>query len=349
MSNLMLDYIKSQPALWLEMLDNRKAITEGFVSAFDNKPVKRIILIGSGSSNGAARMAAEFFNRSLGVEATPIEPTRVAPLLDILDPSQTLVLALSQSGKSASTLQAAIEAKAKNFAVAGVTADPASPIAKQLKNHLLIPCGEELIGPKTRGMTATVLTLYLAGLALWKKDDSLIQDLRSSFNLASQNIEASESWCETNSFALASRNTFYLIAEGTDLPIAQEGALKLLETIYTPVHYYEFEEFLHGVHCSVSDLTTLILISDSNGDRERMKKLDNFAKTHSSAGFFISTGTPSHLDNELFIQTSGNELTRPFETLLPFQVMSALISKKKGIDCSKSPFPNFGSDYKTKI
>ena len=355
MAQQMLAYTREQTSVWKKILDSRKELTREFVAAWKDSPFERMVLVGSGSSNTAPQFAKEILERLIGVEVTVGIPTRVHTLLPLLRQEGILFCVDSQSGKSTNSLRAVREIQAAGHAVTAVTAHPDSPLAQACGRCVPVLCGEETVGAKTKGMTSTALTLTLMGmeLALAKgmlkesKYQETIDALYQSADCAAANIEASVAWCMEHK-ELAQAPHIILIADGMNLPAVMEGALKVLETLYIPVFSYEFEEYLHGVGNTLNADSWLVFVTSDVGDRQRFMNLFDFAEEHASHDYIISTGTPTGHAGELFLQSSGNELTLPFETLMPFHVISALLSAEKGINCDYPQFTDFAQRLNTK-
>lgn len=353
MAQQMLKYTREQPDIWKNILARREEITRNFVSSQDGS-LKRLVLIGSGSSFTASRTAAEILMRLTKVEVTVAEPTRLYPLLTHLGEG-TVFCACSQSGRSTSTLEAVRAIQKAGFRVTAVTANPDSSLAKACDGHVTVECGEELVGPKTKGMTSSALTLTLMGaeLALAKElldasaYNKAIIDFSRSFDLAAGNIERCVSWCGEHP-EIAEAPHMIVVADGMALPAALEGALKVLETLYVPVFAYEFEEYLHGVNNTLNPQSWMIHLVPEGENRRRFLALSDFAQERGGHNFIISSGTPTGRAGELNLAASGNELTLPFEMLLPFHAISALISEIKGINCDKPQFKDFAQRLHTK-
>ena len=355
MAQRMLAYTREQASVWRAILDGRKTLTEEFVKTHQAEPLHRFVLVGAGSSNTAAQLAKEILERLLQVEVTVAVPTRIDTLLPLLPPSGVVFFAISQSGRSTNTEGAAAKIRAAGRCVAAVTANPQSPVAQLCGSCVPVLCGEETVGPKTKGMTATALTLTLLGmeLALAKgllteaKYQETIEALYRAADCAAENVEASATWC-TRHKELASAPHMIVVADGMTLPAAMEGALKILETLYIPVFAYEFEEYLHGVGNTINADSWLIFLSSDTGDRQRFMRLYEFAGEHGSHNYMISAGASAGCEGELCLRSSGNELTLPFEVLMPFHVISALLSEEKGINCDLPQFSDFAQRLNTK-
>lgn len=355
MAQQMLAYTRQQPDVWMNVLNRRKEITATYVAARKDLPLSRLVFVGSGSSYTASLVAAETLENLLGVECSAVEPTRLTALLKVLDKEGTVLCVCSQSGKSTSTLAAMESIRAVGFQVFAVTSNAASPVASAADCHVLIECGEELVGPKTKGMTTSALTLILMGIELGLAKGSVSQAdyerivaaYERSFCLAAENIEHCVRWCDEH-HELAQALHMIIVADGMALPPALEGALKLLETLYMPVTAYEFEEYLHGVACTLNPQSWLTLVTREGENRKRFLALADFSAEHGGHNVLISLGTPLGREGELNLLTSGNDMTLPFEAVLPFHAMSALISEVKGHNCDKPLFTDFAHRMQTK-
>ena len=351
----MIRYLEEQPEVWSRILRNREGITRSLADGITGRKIKRILLIGSGSSQNAAMCAAQFYEEELGLEADAVVPTRIGALPRLLNSGSTLVFAVSQSGRSTSTIRAAETLKRVGFTVAGVTADESSPLAKAADLHLLIACGEEATGPKTKGMTATVLTLYLAGMCLCGEigsgtvqESALCRELQSSFTAGPENISRCHSFCEANLKTLAKIPSFTLIADGMGYAVTCEGALKLLETLCVPASAYEFEEYLHGVNNLIAPGAYNLIILTDPRNFSRMRKLDNYCRANRCRNFVITSVKDSGFPGALQLEGSGFSYTQPFETLLFFQILSALGSEYKNINCDQPRFSDLYALLATK-
>lgn len=356
MAEKMMRYLEEQPAVWNKILKNRKELFRPLADGLAGRTVKHILLVGSGSSYNASLLAAQFYEEVLGLEAQTVVPSKIDALPALMDRDNTLVFAVSQSGRSTSTIRVIESLNKAGFTVVGITADETSPVAKACSLHQLIDCGEETVGPKTKGMTATILTLYLAGMQLCstlgrlscKQEESICSEFLRSFAAAPENIARCRAFCEANLKSLAENSFFTIISDSTGYATACEGALKVLETLYVPAYSYEFEEYLHGVNNLIAPGICNLFIPVNPENFDRMHKLDDYCSAHGCNDFVVSSAKGSGFQGALELEGSDSVFTQPFETLLFFQVLSALGSEYKQINCDKPKFTDFYSLLETK-
>ena len=356
--NRMRGYIEEQPALVRRMVDGRSALCADFIERFQETPVRRIILFGSGSSNHAARMAKPILERALGVEVTPIVPTRIREL-DYVDETGLFWFAISQSGISTNTYHLIRDLQAKGIPVTAITGGHDTPIAQCADCSVALPCGEEDIGAKTKGQVASALALILLGLEWGQVRGTcpadfyaeMIDALSVLCDRMDENLRRSAAWCEAILPELAHAPHLYVLSKGNAQGGAMEGALKLLETIYRPVSYYEFEEFLHGIQNVLDRTSHLILLMPdaADPDFDRALRLLDFSRSVGAHCLTVSRGRETGLPNSLTLEPAGCELLASLEYVLPLQLLSAELSAYCGIDTAKRRYPDFYTLMESKL
>ena len=356
--NRMRGYIEEQPALVRRMVAGRAAFAAGFLDRFGDAPVRRIILFGSGSSNHAAQMAKPILERALGVEVTPVVPTRIAEL-DRVDPDGLFWFAISQSGISTNTYHLIGRLRARGTPVTAVTGGHDTPIAQRADFSVELPCGEEDIGAKTKGQVASALALILLGLEWGRRRGTcpegfyreMVDALTALGAQMDENLRRADAWCAAVVPELAAAPHLYVLAKGSAQGGAREGALKLLETTYRPVSYYEFEEYLHGIQNALDEKSwLLVLMPDADDpDFDRARRLMDFARSVGAHCYPVSRGRETGLPASLTLQTAGCELLSSFEYVLPLQLLSAALSAHCGIDTAKRRYPDFYTMMESKL
>ncbi len=350
MAKLLLQYIKEQPVIWESILDNQEHILNVFIQDIRNLSIERLILIGSGSSYIASLIAADFANNVVGIDCKVMTPAEVMRYRGSSCLEKSFVIASSQSGRSISTMNAIRKFKEKGYVVAGITADETSPIAKLVDLHYLISCGEEVVGPKTKGMTSTILLLELLilGLAIKEKHissvefENIISYFKKGIEAAKANITICYEYFKNINIQYGHHKHGIVIADQESSYAAREGALKLLETWYIPVLSYEVEEYTHGIQNTIQEgLLNLFVISEPENS-SGMLKLVAYCEEKGCNDLVISTveGLQSTA-KVLELKKGGASFTTPFEILPAFHYLSAFGSENRGIECDRPKFNDF--------
>ena len=351
MAEKMAAYIEEQKDRLLDILAERESVLAGFDKALSQTRWKRIIMAGSGSSYNAACCVKGLFAGLCGIEAIPCVPTQLRQSLLTADRQDTLVLLISQSGASTSTNGILPALREEGWRTAGLTQDLASPLAAACDPVTEIRCGEEKVGPKTKGFACTVLTLQLMALSLARAQgrreeaERALEKLKAAVSAIPEHIRRSRAWIGSVRQTLIGAPHILLAGCGEACPMLQEGALKLLETLYVPCFSYDFEEYLHGVHCTIGPGSNLILVLPDDARRERMLQLAAFNEANGGHSLLISmnrAGTGS------LVLEAENDFTCVYSALIPLQLIGAEVSAMKGIDCDRPKFPDFARALNTK-
>nr|WP_321261242.1 SIS domain-containing protein [uncultured Sphaerochaeta sp.] len=330
----MMDYINEQIALFPQVIRDRANFCNTFTHVLRKVQCDRIYLVASGTSKNATAAAAPFMERMLGISVTIVESSR-AHKFPGMNP---LVVFISQGGASTNTI-AAIERCGAVSSLA-MTGNPESKINRLCDHYIAIPCGEETVGPKTKGYTITILALYLmaleGALATGRISeptyDSFIQELIATGRMLPQNIRSSLQWVERNKDCMKELGNVYVVGKECGFAAAQEGALKILETLLIPAFGFEFEEYLHGPTCSLKqDVGGMYFLPPvDDPDYLRMQRLVGYHRSLKAPVFAFGSEASAD-EKDLVLKTSGEWYTTPFEYIIPMQVLSYQIPIALGV------------------
>ena len=349
MGKLFETYMHEQPEILKKIIDTRVDIARPLLEFCEEAP-KRFFLIGSGSSYNAAYAVAPLIGEITGAEVTVLTPTMMA----VYGITEGLIIALSQSGTSTNTLNAIRTLQKEGRRVLLVTAEPDSPAGIQADSCLIVPCGAERVGPKTKGVTATMMTLLIGMHAVAVRFRLVPNRVLSVFEQQIERVvgdlePAIRSACvffDQHKANLSKAPYIMLCSDTSVIGASLECALKLLETCWLPVFAYDVEEFMHGVHYADGPGTTLFfLISPHEGESERMMRIADFSQAHGADVYRF--GTSGDFEGILLISDCCN-LSRPFCLIVFFQALCALLSVDKGIECDVPRYPDFGKLMGTK-
>ena len=330
----MYDYYTSQPEYMKSILENREAYLGAFAPFCFNTNPDRLYLCGSGTSFHACAASQAYMQAILGVETTAIAPSRLGEL----NGERPLVIAVSQGGRSTNTVAAIENLSRRGIPVATLTYSTDTPVARAGGCMLTLGVGDETAGPKTRGYTGTVLSLYLmalaAGLAMKTLDENAharrLQAIAEVVSHARANQQACKVFYDRHFSTLQKANSFMFAGKGVSAQVAGEMALKEQETLCYPASGYEFEEYLHGPGCCTDSGTALFLMPAGDMDDERMRRLATIVGAATENVYFISYSGPSFGERDLRLQNPDPAFLAPFSTIFFAQLLSALMPEATG-------------------
>lgn len=331
---IMIDYIREQAPLFSAVLANRAAVAAPFCQVCAEVRPTKLYLIASGTSRNAALAAAPFMETVLNIDVPVLAPSQVESLRG----ERVLAIVISQGGNSTNSL--AVFDRLQGVKTIAMTGNPYGHVNAKGDHYIEIPCGEETVGPKTKGYTITILTLYLMALEYARQSgavsaaayDGYIAALQAAAEQLPANIAAVEVWTAANLEALKALKTVYLVGKRQGMQTAAEGALKLMETLLIPGFAFDFEEFLHGPTSSIGpDVAGFYLLPvPTDSDYERMQRLVNYHRSVCPSVYTVGLGVAAD-GRDCPVQTTGQWYTQPFEQILPMQVISAAVPPEIGL------------------
>lgn len=347
-------YWNTQPEVLDAMLADSRRLTEEFVRLYQEVRPTHLYLAGSGTSLNAEEAAAAFMEEVLGVKVSTMPSSYIHNICG----ERPLIIFVSQGGSSTNTLKAMEQVKEYPFIT--VTGEEKCEIASRSSHHMIIGCGEEPVGPKTVGYTASVMVLYLmaveagkaAGSITDKKYEEIRETLSKGIYFMRKNMAAAMQWIEKQKEELKEIKKYIFIGHGTGAAALREGCLKVLETVKYPAFSYEFEEYLHGPILAADDKTGAFLFLSGNGEeRERFEQLALCQKKYSKYTYVITDEHAEETDagvRKLSIDKTGKMYTEVFEIVVIPQLMAALIQGYLGIADGSALYDEYTSICPTK-
>jgi fructoselysine-6-P-deglycase FrlB-like protein len=201
----------------------------------------------------------------------------------VLDRS-TLVIAISQSGETADTLEAVRHAKKQKAKVLAICNTNGSQIPRECDAVLYTRAGPEIGVASTKTFLAQIAANYLVGLALaqargTKYGDEVAREygqLESMPTLVSLVLDDLEPVAELGR-RFASSSTVLFLGRHVGYPVALEGALKLKELAYMHAEGVAAGELKHGPIALIEDGLPVIVVmpSPKNAPTLHAKLLSN--------------------------------------------------------------------------
>lgn len=245
-----------------------------------------VITLARGSSDHAATFARYLIETRAGVLTSSASPS-VGSIYDSTpDLTGTMVLAISQSGRSPDLIDSAIRARQSGALLVAMVNDEGSPLAATADVLIPLRAGPELSVAATKSFIAT-LAAIVDLLAAWTTDrtiDSALSNLPEGLAQAWQ-ID----WSPALK-VLTEASAMYVVARGHALGAAQEAALKLKETCGIQAEAFSAAEVRHGPMALVQEGFPLLLFGQPDESLDGVTALaEEFAKENAR---IISAGLP---------------------------------------------------------
>jgi glucosamine--fructose-6-phosphate aminotransferase (isomerizing) len=343
----MLKEIYEQPRAIAETLEGRFIANRLQDSAFGHNAaevfaqVKSVQILACGTSYHSGLVAKYWFEKLARVPChidVASEFRYREPMLS----EDTLVVTISQSGETADTLAALLEAKrlgAKySLSICNV---PESSLVRESDLVLMTRAGPEIGVASTKAFTTQLVTLMLLVIALGRrfalsaeKEAEMTSEL---FQLPGiiENVLQIDQEIEALSEQFAEKNHALFLGRGSHYPIAMEGALKLKEISYIHAEAYPAGELKHGPLALIDAEMPVITVAPNNSLLEKLKS--NIQEVSARGGqlivFLDESITTEEDENVQIVRVPKvNNLIAPIVYIVPLQLLSYYVAILKGTD-----------------
>jgi glutamine---fructose-6-phosphate transaminase (isomerizing) len=349
----MLKEIAEQPTAVADTLlghfvNGRIVLDEQRLSDQELREIDKVFIVACGTayhSGLLAKYAIEHWTR-LPVEVELASEFRYRdPVLD----RSTLVIAISQSGETADTLEAVRHAKEQKAKVLAICNTNGSQIPRECDAVLYTRAGPEIGVASTKTFLAQVAANYLVGLALaqargTKYPDEVereYRDLEAMPDLVARVIADIEPVAAlAHRFARAS--TILFVGRHVGYPVALEGALKLKELAYMHAEGFAAGELKHGPIALIEDDLPVIVVMPSPKSSAMLhgKMLSNIREIQTRGAITIviaeeGDDTVRPYADHLIEIPAVSTLLQPLLSTIPMQVFAASVAQARGYDVDK--------------
>ena len=310
----------------------------------DLRGYKKIVIVACGSAFHAGLIGKTLIEEygDIPVEVEVASEFRYKKLfLDI----NTLVIAISQSGETADTLEAVKIAKKRGADTLGIINVEESSIAREVDEVIYTNAGTEIAVATTKGYTTQVEILSKIAYILATNNNcknykniirNFISDLKE-LPIIMEEVLSREDEFKEIAKDIYKENDIFFIGRGIDYALAMEGSLKLKEISYIHSEAYPAGELKHGTISLIEEGTPVIgivtdeLISDKT--ISNMKEV----KARGANVIYLTTNVlakDGDFYNRIIEVPKVNPLLQPLINIIPLQMISYHVAKlnKKDID-----------------
>ena len=349
----MLKEIQEQPAavantLRGHLVDGQVVLDEQRLEKQELRDVDKVFVVACGTafhSGLIAKYAIEHWTR-MPVEVEMASEFRYRdPVLD----RQTLVVAISQSGETADTLEAVRHARAQKARVLAICNTNGAQIPRESDAVLYTHAGPEIGVAATKTFTAQVAAVELVGLALAQARGTKYSDeVAREYELLA---EVPELMARTLGVVepvralareIAQCRAVLFLGRHVGYPVALEGALKLKELAYMHAEGFPAGELKHGPIALIEDGLPVVVVMPSPEGRPvlHQKMLSNIAEITARGARTVvvaeqgDTAARRHAAHLIEVPVVPT-LLAPFVATIPLQVLAAEIAQARGYDVDK--------------
>jgi len=343
----MLKEIYEQPNAIAETLEGRfignklqdSAFGHNAAEVFDK--IKSVQILACGTSYHSGLVAKYWFEKLARVPCN-IEVASEFRYREPVLSEDTLIVTISQSGETADTLAALLEAKrlgAKySLSICNV---PESSLVRESDLLLMTRAGPEIGVASTKAFTTQLVALMLLVIAVGRRfslnEETEAEISTELFKLPRivEDVLQIDAEIKILSEQFSEKNHALFLGRGTHYPIAMEGALKLKEISYIHAEAYPAGELKHGPLALIDAEMPVVTVAPNNGLLEKLKS--NIQEVSARGGqlivFLDESITTEEDENVQIVRVPKvNNLIAPIVYIIPLQLLSYHVAILKGTD-----------------
>ena len=302
---------------------------------------KSIQIVACGTSYHAAMVARYWFEELAGIPCC-VEIASEFRYRKFFVPKDCLFVTISQSGETADTLAALMQAKKQGYiSTLCVCNVLSSSIVRESDISLMTRAGVEIGVASTKAFTTQLTALLMLVIAVGRhtcmtesQEAAIVKSLRELPSAINKTLELSNNIQEIAQ-SFADKNHSLYLGRNTHYPVAMEGALKLKEVSYIHAEAYSAGELKHGPLALIDGDMPVIVVAPNNNLLEKLKSNMEEVQARGGLLYVFADRNAGLVSSDCFkvlpIDDVG-EVVSPILYTIPLQLLSYHIAIIKGTD-----------------
>lgn len=317
--------ISEQPETVIQAGDKSKAAIDSVTDFL--KHARNIYITGSGTSYNAALVAKYLWQKYAKIKAEPIISSELYFSPDAIE-SNSILVAISQSGESADVLEAVSIAKKSNSKILSIVNTLTSSLAQESSLVIGMNCGPEIGVAATKSFTAQLSIIYKITERLC--DGCIKFDNKKISESIAKTLE-DHSKIKEIARSLREVSDIYILGRGVHYPIAAESALKLKELTYIHAEGIPGGELKHGPLALMDSSVYVIIINPNDFTYTDTLTSAREIKARGAKIIGISDKPSDVYDHWIEIPTV-DEALYPLIEIIPIQLLAYYAAIEKNTD-----------------
>ncbi|MHA1260632.1 MAG: glutamine--fructose-6-phosphate transaminase (isomerizing) [Candidatus Freyarchaeota archaeon] len=342
--HFMLKEIHEQPLALKNTLMIRPEIISQIAESLNDS--ERLYITAAGTSNHAGLAGRYMLSKLAAIRSQAIISSEFPESTENLIDEDTIVLAISQSGETADTLNAIKFAKRFGAKIISITNVVGSTVSRLSDLTLYTQAGPEIGVAATKTFIVQLASLALISLKLGdirghlnsSEAVQLREELFQTPKIVEKTIKKQENVIKGVAHEYAYNHNFLFLGRGISTTTAMEGSLKLKEIAYIHSEAYPAGESKHGPIALIEPGFPVVFITPP--DETRKKIIGNIMEMKAREAAIISVAEEK--DNE--IETLSDKtisvppippIFSPITYVVPLQLFAYYAATKRGYDPDK--------------
>ena len=325
--------IREQPAALLRLLEHEPEFAAVTKAMVDRAP-SVVRLVGHGSSDAAASYGVYAFGLLPGWTAMRDSISLTVYYDAKLDLSDSVVIALSQSGETPDVVEYVKRARARGALTVAITNGETSGLAQAADATLPLAAGPEraVAASKTFLNTLAALALLAGGAA--GRGAEIGAGVRRVSEQLAESLEPLERAVTNVAIAFAYVGRMYVIGRGIEFGTAREVALKLTETCRVAAEPLTATDLAHGPIAAVDALFPVWTIASR--DESLPIVVDAANRLRESGATVVASGNAAaEIEGAAYVlpvPEPPHAILSPLLSVVPGQLFAGALAHAKGLD-----------------
>ena len=304
--------------------------------------IPHVRLLGCGTSYNAAEIGGLLIEKLARIPAVAHISSEFRHNNPVINPA-SLHFAVTQSGETADTISAIKEIQLKGGNVHGIVNVVGSTIARLCGRGVYIHSGPEQAVASTKAFSNMVAALTMLALQIGRsrnitkeKGTDLIHGLQQIPHLVEEYLESQGPIQEAVDLVKDAKSVLFL-GRGISAPVAQEGALKLMEIAYIPCLAYPAGEMKHGPIALLEEGSPVIFIAPNDHVKTKTVSAIHECRARGAKIILIhEEGDDIAQEGDVCISVPKvHELLSPLLTVVPLQLIAYHTALALGCDVDR--------------
>lgn len=293
---------------------------------------KEFFLVGCGTAHHASLAGSYFFSRIANKHASVIPAYEFSNVEHFVGP-HSLVIAVSQSGETADTLEAVRKAKSRGAKTVAITNVVGSSLTRESDNVILMNAGPEISVVATKSYTSQLAILLLLAYAASGKYAEGREELEFVWNeMFHLTARSTRDHIKRLSDRLQFCQHLFTIGRGLNFPTALEAALKIKEISYIHAEGFAGGGLKHGPLALIDNGTPCMVFV---GNENAAETLSNAQEIKARGGYIIGVSPVKHEVFDFFIKVPDAGNANPIIQAVPAQILAYQLAVLRGCDPDK--------------
>ncbi|MBP6860157.1 MAG: glutamine--fructose-6-phosphate transaminase (isomerizing) [Candidatus Pacebacteria bacterium] len=292
----------------------------------------RVIITGCGSASYAGRVGELMLEEFAGIPTEVELGSELRYRKNTMNPADTILIAVSQSGETLDTIEAIREAKRNGVTTLGVVNVVGSSIARETDAGVYNHAGPEISVASTKAMISQMAVFAMISILFARgrgmsvgEGQERIEELAKLPDLARSILKKSEEIRKLSQKYKDAENAFYL-GRKYQFPIALEGAIKLKEISYIHAEGYASGEMKHGPIALIEPSFLSVVLAPDDSLYEKSKS--NIQEIKARGGKVLAITTEGkeedlrELADDIIAVPKTHEAFLPILTAIPVQLFA---------------------------